>query len=55
MRPSYGVKFWRKMEKSVGEKQEELLLTVTEEKIIPRTVRRRKANWTGHILLKISS
>jgi hypothetical protein len=44
---------WRRMEKiswadHVG--NEEVLQRVTEERNILQTIKRRKANWTGHIL-----
>ena len=31
-------------------RNEEVLLTVTEERNIQQTIKRRKANWIGHIL-----
>jgi hypothetical protein len=44
--------YWRKMKISCTDhvRNEEVLLTVMEERNIQQTIKRRKANWIGHIL-----
>jgi hypothetical protein len=47
--------FWRRMEKIIWTdhvRNEEVLLRVKEQKNILHEISKRKANWTGHILLR---
>jgi hypothetical protein len=46
---------WRRMEKiswTDNVRKEEVLLTVKEQRNILHEIRKRKANWIGHILLR---